>query len=224
MGDPGSSDTWKKLVIAKANDQWVSISKIKKEQHVGDVDSAGTAGNFSLDYEHTPYQTIKTEGIAASEDWQADDPLASPESDLDPFLDKKEKSESSEERASRLAKMSAYAAQRLANETPLQRATRLKRMSEYAAKRLASETREQRAKRLARMSAYAAKRLAQETPEQRQARLTRMSAYAAKRHSMKKTGASTTKNSQSKNYYDAGTQSNNHFDVTVSLRRKPNQS
>lgn len=85
------------------------------------------------------------------------------------------------ERAVRLSRMSAYAAQRLATESPEQREARLTRMSAYAARRLANETPQQRATRLARMSAYAARRLAEESPEKRAVRLARMSAYAARR-------------------------------------------
>ncbi|XP_041977682.1 uncharacterized protein C05D11.13-like [Aricia agestis] len=106
----------------------------------------------------------------------------------------KSKIETPEERAERLAKMSAYAARRLANETPEQRSIRLKRMSEYAAKRLSRETPQERFQRLSRMSAYAAQRLANETPEQRNMRLSRMSAYAAKRQAMRKTAKITTDN------------------------------
>lgn len=220
MGDPGSSDAWKKLVIAKANNRWVSMSNIKQKQ----TDDVGLALNTrSLDYA-TPYESVKTNSFSGqgAQRWQASDPLSTPKSHV--VDSSKDKSESSEDRSSRLAKMSAYAAQRLANETPEQRATRLKRMSEYAAKRLASETGEQRSKRLARMSVYAAKRLALETPEQRHIRLARMSAYAAKRHAMKKINiAATTKNLRCIENTNIASQCNDFYNL-ANIKQKPNQS
>ncbi|CAG9783409.1 unnamed protein product [Diatraea saccharalis] len=185
MGDHNSSDcSWKKMVIAKANNEW--ISTIKTEQSVQDsVNSSGLVGESDLN-------DVKKEHVESFMDFNKDHGEAETMlQEVDPLLVIAEprrrskgsgsKSETPEERKARLAKMSAYAAQRLANETPEQRAMRLKRMSDYAARRLSQETHEQRAKRLARMSAYAARRLAQETPEQREARLARMSIYAAKR-------------------------------------------
>lgn len=178
MGEPSSSNSsLRKLVLAKAEDQWISSLKIENAANKG----TGTT-DFSLDYQLT--------GAVKAEAYD-DDGKTLQENELlieiDPLVDDKtKKQETSEGRAARLAKMSAYAAQRLANESPDQRAQRLKRMSEYAARRLASETGEQRARRLARMSAYAARRLAQESPDKRKERLARMSAYAAKRHAMKK--------------------------------------
>lgn len=198
MGEFSASDcSWKKMVIVKANDKWVS--SIKNEQTDADHDTT----NFSLGEKKVNFADIKREDEDVGSDksgrnadhasFEADEMIQ----EMDPLLIETPmkrrrrkgsgpKNESPEERAMRLAKMSAYAAQRLANESPEQRSLRLKRMSEYAAKRLSQETSEQRAKRLARMSAYAARRLAKETPEQRQARLARMSAYAAKRQAIKK--------------------------------------
>lgn len=196
--DYGATDcSWKKMVIAKANDEW--ISTIKSEQ--ADVGRAMNTSDFSMDAVQMPFGIVKTENEDTSGD-QAYNEYSEETGSLgfeDPLLletpsperrrrrkGSGPKSESEEERASRLAKMSAYAAQRLANETAEQRALRLRRMSEYAARRLAHESAEQRARRLARMSAYAARRLASETPEQRRARLARMSAYAARRQALKK--------------------------------------
>lgn len=193
MGEFSASNcSWNKLVISKSDDQWTS--SIKSEQN--DAEFAGSTSNYN--YEQQGPRHIKKEQEPYSElDYMKDDAETMTQ-ELDPLLIEGAqqrrrrgsgtgiKGESTEERSARLAKMSAYAAQRLANETPEQRAVRLKRMSDYAAKRLARETSDQRAKRLARMSEYAAKRLAAETPEQRQARLARMSAYAAKRQAMKK--------------------------------------
>ncbi|XP_053625014.1 uncharacterized protein LOC128683411 [Plodia interpunctella] len=202
MGDLNSSDcSWKKMVIAKANHEWVSKIKCENtETLIVEVEEpVGSTTNFSIP-EESPmcYGNIKSE----NGDIDAMHSVGEPEiftQSLDPLMiaepkqrrrrssvAKSPKNETPDERAARLAKMSAYAAQRLANESPEQRAARLKRMSEYAARRLAQETSEQREQRLARMSAYAAKRLAQETPEQRRNRLSRMSAYAARRQAMKK--------------------------------------
>ncbi|KOB65529.1 Fibroin-modulator-binding protein-1 [Operophtera brumata] len=185
MVDSRSSDScWNKLVISNTTNQWTA--NIKSEQ-IDDADTAETESTtgFCLDYD--PLGDEKEDTVAANNhSLQPDMPCTSSKR-----IDLKSQSEEPPgHRAQRLAKMSAYAAQRLANESPEQRAVRLKRMSEYAAKRLASETSEQRAKRLSRMSAYAAKRLAKETPEQRQERLSRMSAYAAKRHASKKMSSS----------------------------------
>lgn len=194
MGDMGSSDcSWKKMVIAKTNNKW--FTTIKKEKC--DINGVETR-NFSLCEEQISCNNVKEEREeCVSGNFQVTGMPVSMMQEIDP-LDFEQpakrsrrktssiKTETSEERDMRLARMSAYAARRLANESQEQRAARLKRMSEYAARRLAEETSEQRAKRLARMSAYAAKRLANETPEQRQARLTRMSAYSAKRQAMKK--------------------------------------
>ncbi|XP_069365475.1 uncharacterized protein C05D11.13-like [Maniola hyperantus] len=194
MGDLSASDcSWKKMVIAKSNNKW--FTTIKTEP----VDSFSTnmnTTNLSIDEDNYTF-VIKEEKVAecrgnsSDEDSDGSAPMEIVDPLLAPINRKRRisvgpKNETPEERAARLAKMSAYAAKRLANETPEQRALRLKRMSEYAAKRLSQETSEQRAKRLARMSAYAAKRLASETPEQRQLRLSRMSAYAARRQAMKK--------------------------------------
>lgn len=193
MGEfTASNCSWNKLVISKSDDQWTST--IKSEQN--DAEFARCASSYN--YEQQRPGNIKTEQEPCGElDYMKDDAETMTQ-ELDPLLIESTqrrrrrgsglgiRSESTEERSARLAKMSAYAAHRLANETPEQRAVRLKRMSDYAAKRLARETSEQRAKRLARMSEYAAKRLAAETPEQRQARLARMSAYAAKRQALKK--------------------------------------
>ncbi|XP_075969146.1 uncharacterized protein LOC142972172 [Anticarsia gemmatalis] len=199
MGDLSSSDcSWKKMVIAKANNRW--ISTMKSEQRHSEMNIMSTADNNSV-HEQIDPGDVKRELEESSEEGHCEsdapiamtqvlDPLSLLQEQLEERPRRKSsggtKCESPEERASRLAKMSAYAAQRLANETADQRATRLRRMSEYAAKRLAQETSEQRARRLSRMSAYAARRMASETPEQRQARLARMSAYAAKRQAMKK--------------------------------------
>ncbi|CAG9585812.1 unnamed protein product [Danaus chrysippus] len=200
MGDLSASDsTWKKMVIAKCNNKWMTTMKNKFESFPPENTS-----NLSLGEESYAFGSVKEENdttnveVYGSEEQSRSEPIQ----EEDPLLIENKgrrrnsvtKPETPEERTARLAKMSAYAAKRLANETPEQRSFRLKRMSEYAAKRLAQETSEQRAKRLARMSAYAAKRLASESPEQRQARLTRMSAYAARRQAMKKTGSTSTKN------------------------------
>ena len=196
MGDLNSLDcSWKKMVIAKANNEWISTVK-------SDYSKMDNTLNVTLDSNSEPisYDNVKREYDETSSDksYEMDDSSSmSSIQELDPLMvlapgrrsrrrDSGPKCESPDERASRLAKMSAYAAQRLANETPDQRANRLRRMSEYAAKRLSRETSEQRARRLSRMSAYAAKRLANESPEQRSARLARMSAYAARRQAMKK--------------------------------------
>lgn len=198
MGDLSSSDcSWKKMVIAKANNEW--ISTIKSEH----MYSTMSATDPNTEQEQIALVNVKTEQDDNPVEASQIDTAMSLTQELDPLsllqpATRRRKSsggskcESPEERAARLAKMSAYAAHRLANETPDQRANRLRRMSEYAAKRLALETSEQRAKRLSRMSAYAAKRLANETPEQRQARLARMSAYAARRQAMKKVMGSNT--------------------------------
>lgn len=218
MGDLNSSDcSWKKLVIAKANNEW--ISNVKSDY--SKMDNTLTVTDMNSELEQLSYDNIKTEYDEASCDnkYEMDDSNSTtstqgsedPLSLLTPSKRKQRrrdsatmnKFESPDERALRLAKMSAYAAQRLANETPDQRASRLRRMSEYAAKRLSRETSEQRAKRLSRMSAYAAKRLASESPEQRQARLARMSAYAARRQAMKKVSSPSTSdsfNSENSNY------------------------
>lgn len=188
MVDSRSSDSWNKLVITNNSNQW--ISNIKSEQ-IDDADAAESTTGFCLDYD--PLGDEKAHAVAASNhsfQSDGDEPCTSSEQ-TDLLVGRKSQTEEAPgHRAQRLAKMSAYAAQRLANESPEQRALRLKRMSEYAAKRLANETSEQRAKRLSRMSAYAAKRLAKETPEQRQERLSRMSAYAARRHALKKISSS----------------------------------
>ncbi|CAG5011580.1 unnamed protein product [Parnassius apollo] len=186
----GNSSSLKKMVITKSNDEWVSTIKSEKESKM-------ISTNFSITEQQTPFVNIKVE-----QDDEIQTVLSDTEEqfsfnhDEDPLTDElkkkrrrrgsAQKHETPEERALRLAKMSAYASQRLANETPEQRAMRLKRMSDYASRRLAQESPEQRAKRLARMSAYAAKRLANETTDQRQARLARMSAYAARRNAKKK--------------------------------------
>ncbi|KAI5635476.1 hypothetical protein NE865_11849 [Phthorimaea operculella] len=200
MGEfSASGSPWKKMVLTKSDNQWTS--NIKSDMNEGS-NAMHTAG-FSIDY--NPYGIIKTEADEVNNQayTNRDHVVAEPEicltQDEDPLLvegagrrrrrGSLPKHETPEERAARLAKMSAYAAQRLASETPEQRAVRLKRMSEYAAKRLATETSEQRAKRLSRMSAYAARRLAKETPEQRKARLARMSEYAARRQAIKKLGS-----------------------------------
>lgn len=187
MGDMNSSDcSWKKLVIAKSNNEW--ISSIKQERC--DAEDSMDISNFSLEGEHGEDNVkVKSEHFSCSQ-LQQNEPISLMQ-EIDPLMIVCEpqrrrngsgpKVETPEERQIRLAKMSAYAAKRIANESPEQRAMRLKRMSEYAARRLAQETSEQRAARLAKMSAYAAKRLASETQEQRQARLARMSAYSAKR-------------------------------------------
>lgn len=185
MGDHISSDcSWKKMVIAKANNEW--ISTIKREQ--SDVDTVNT--NDSGEMVRADVKKEQVDYFTQNFNQANEDPETMLQ-EMDPLLVIAEprrrskgsgpKPETPDERQARLAKMSAYAAQRLANETPEQRALRLRRMSDYAARRLSQETHEQRAKRLARMSAYAAKRLAGETPEQRSARLARMSLYAAKR-------------------------------------------
>ncbi|KAJ2952504.1 hypothetical protein O0L34_g6823 [Tuta absoluta] len=199
MGEfSASGSPWKKMVLTKSDNQWTS--NIKSEMNEGS-NALHTAG-FSIDY--NPYDNIKTEvdEVNSQAYTNRDQVVVEPEVCLIQEEDPLEvdggrrrrrgslpKLETPEERAARLAKMSAYAAQRLASETPEQRAIRLKRMSEYAAKRLSSETSEQRAKRLSRMSEYAARRLAKETPEQRKLRLARMSEYAARRQAMKKLGS-----------------------------------
>lgn len=187
------SNSWKKMVISKSNDEW--ISKIKTE-------SGGTLNmhttNFPIPQQTLPYVSIKVEKEdEQSELQETEDYCLNLENDpllkvvkikkLSPHKGTSPKSETEEARERRLAKMSAYAAHRLATESAEQRAMRLKRMSEYASRRLATETSEQRARRLARMSAYAARRIASETLEQRKARLAKMSAYAARRNAMKKT-------------------------------------
>uniref|UniRef100_A0A2A4J3E6 STPR domain-containing protein n=1 Tax=Heliothis virescens TaxID=7102 RepID=A0A2A4J3E6_HELVI len=190
MGDLNTSDcSWKKMVIAKTNNEWISSVK----SGYSEINNTVNASGMNSDHEQISYDNVKKEHEETSCDktYELEDSMQSPLALLEPTKrrrrrDSGPKCESPDERASRLAKMSAYAAQRLANETPEQRAVRLRRMSEYAAKRLSLETSEQRAKRLSRMSAYAAKRLANESPEQRQARLARMSAYAARRQAMKK--------------------------------------
>ncbi|XP_028178086.1 uncharacterized protein LOC135072200 [Ostrinia nubilalis] len=189
MGDNNSSDcSWKKIVLAKANNEWVST--IKQEQC--DIDDSVNTSNTSSDGDHianfSSFTPVKPEHGSYS---QAPE-MESMMQELDPLLVVCEsrrqrrgsgpKVESPEERKIRLAKMSAYAAKKLAKETPEQRAARLKRMSEYSARKLAQETSQQRAIRLAKMSAYAARRLAQETPQQRKVRLARMQAYSAKRN------------------------------------------
>lgn len=197
MGDFGSTDcSWKKMVIAKANNKWISTIKLDQSTMNNTVNTVDT----NCEYKH---EQISLDNFKRERDDSCDDGNNETEmpvtitQDLDPLSllqparrqrrkSSTSKSESPVDRATRLARMSAYAAQRLANESPAQRAVRLKRMSDYAAKRLAHETSDQRAKRLSRMSAYAAKRLASETPEQRQSRLARMSAYAARRQAMKK--------------------------------------
>lgn len=209
MGDLSASDsTWKKMVIAKSNNKWMTTMKNKFETFPPETNTSNLSlgeesyvfGAVKEENDTTNVVTYGSEERSQSESGQEEDPL------LIEYNATKSRRRSSvtkpetpEERTTRLAKMSAYAAKRLANETPEQRSFRLKRMSEYAAKRLAQETSDQRAKRLARMSAYAAKRLASESPEQRQARLTRMSAYAARRQAIKKTGSTSTKNVQPSN-------------------------
>lgn len=190
MGDISASDcSWKKMVIAKTNNKWSST--IKSEDSASPIPSTMNTTNLSIDFEDIKNEN--DDNIARNNHVETERMVQ----EMDPLLidttpkrirrrSSSSKNETPEERAARLAKMSAYAARRLANETPDQRASRLKRMSEYAAKRLAQESSEQRARRLARMSAYSAKRLASESPEQRQARLVRMSAYAARRQAMKK--------------------------------------
>ncbi|XP_059061795.1 uncharacterized protein LOC131854677 [Achroia grisella] len=197
MGEFTSSDcSWKKMVIAKTNNKWISTIRTD----ASNSEDLLNTNNFSVGDEQMSRRSVKTEqedrnvepdvqasNVEPESMLQEVDPLSIPA----PLMRRRRKgsvpkNETPDERSARLAKMSAYAAQRLANESPEQRALRLRRMSEYAAKRLAQETREQRAKRLARMSAYAARRLAEETPEQRQARLARMSAYAARRQVVKK--------------------------------------
>ena len=81
-------------------------------------------------------------------------------------------SETEEERAARLQRMSANQRHRLASETEEERAARLQQMRD----RLASETEEERAARLQQMSANQCHRLASETEEERAARLQQMSA------------------------------------------------
>ncbi|CAH1646305.1 unnamed protein product [Spodoptera littoralis] len=188
------------------------------------MDNTMSSTKLNLESEPISYDmNVKRENEETSSDrsYETDDPMLMTQN-LDPLVlitpdkrrtrkDSGRKCESPTERASRLAKMSAYAAQRLANETPDQRASRLRRMSEYAAKRLSLESSEQRAKRLSRMSAYAAKRLANESPEQRQARLARMSAYAARRQAMKKVASPSTSDdchSENSNYNNIQTMPN----------------
>ncbi|XP_047527830.1 uncharacterized protein LOC125064690 [Vanessa atalanta] len=197
MGDLRASDSsWKKMVIAKSNNKW--ISTIKSEPIDSIVTTMNTT-NLSIGESNFGFREIKKEndGVSIESSTPETNETESMIQEMDPLnidlparrtrrKSSGPKNETPEERTARLAKMSAYAAKRLANETPDQRAIRLRRMSEYAAKRLAQESSEQRARRLARMSAYAAKRLASESPEQRQARLARMSAYAARRQAMKK--------------------------------------
>ncbi|PZC81588.1 uncharacterized protein LOC110372715 [Helicoverpa armigera] len=212
MGDLNTSDcSWKKMVIAKTNNEWISTVKSEYSESNKTVNATG----MNSEHEQISYENVKKEHEETSCDrnYELEDSMQSPQ-ELDPLAmleptkrrrrrDSGPKCESPNERASRLAKMSAYAAQRLANESPEQRAVRLRRMSEYAAKRLSLETSEQRAKRLSRMSAYAAKRLANESPEQRQARLARMSAYAARRQAMKKVSGPSTAddcNAENSNY------------------------
>lgn len=181
MDDSGASDSWNKLVISRTGNQWI------KTERSDDADTAENTTGFCLDYD--PFSDVKSESVsdeASSHRFQQTEPSSRADYAHSLYENRRHIEEAPDQRAERLAKMSAYAAQRLANESPEQRAVRLRRMSEYAAKRLASETSEQRAKRLSRMSAYAAKRLAKETPEERQERLSRMSAYAARRHAMKK--------------------------------------
>lgn len=184
------------MVIAKTNNKWISTIK----SDIANAKNLLNTNDFSVSDEQMSQRLVKTEREETIEEPDGQTSSAEPESMLqevdplsvpEPQMRRRRKgsipkNETADERSARLAKMSAYAAQRLANESPEQRASRLRRMSEYAAKRLAQETSEQRARRLARMSAYAAKRLAEETPEQRQARLARMSAYAARRQAMKK--------------------------------------
>lgn len=201
MDDSGSSESWNKLAKADTNQQWIKSEQI-------DSEAEETTRGFCLDYD--PFRDLNntdTEalGSASNDSFQNSQPTASSEKGAKNRPPKEEAGH----RAERLAKMSAYAAQRLANESPIQRAVRLKRMSEYAAKRLASETSEQRAKRLSRMSAYAAKRLAKETPEQRQQRLTRMSAYAARRHAEKRMNIVNDKKTKSSNSVSFGESSTN---------------
>ncbi|XP_072943979.1 uncharacterized protein [Epargyreus clarus] len=204
MGDSASSEcSWKQMVIRKSKNKWISTIRSKESKRSKPEDSTMSTANFSLDHEQIPVCNIKREKDDDSDQILPDDGVGEQHmfiQELNPFLIERPinrplkrrpkgsipKRETQEERAVRLSKMSAYAAQRLANETPEQRALRLRRMSEYASKRLAQETSTQRAQRLARMSAYAAKRLAKETPEQRQERLTRMSAYSARRQAMRK--------------------------------------
>ncbi|XP_038215143.1 uncharacterized protein LOC119834752 [Zerene cesonia] len=207
MGDLSASDcSWKKMVLSKSENKWSSMIKSESIQ----VEQTMNTNSFSLNDDMCNFPTIKVEKdddtsmvnyeSSVEEDASVsteDDPLMTDKSEIKTEAKSVRvgrrisgpKNETPEERAARLARMSAYAARRLANETPEQRAMRLKRMSEYAAKRLATESRDQRAKRLARMSAYAARRLANETTEQREARLARMSAYAARRQAMKKATA-----------------------------------
>lgn len=194
MDDLNSSDcSWKKMVIAKSNNSWTTSIRADNNK-----DEAGNTTSFSLEDSFVHIKTERDDNEHSYEVPVEPETMLSESIFVDPLLmvtpiqsrkrrtSSTTKEEPADMRAKRLAKMSAYAAQRLANETPEQRAARLKRMSEYAARRLATETSEQRAKRLSRMSAYAARRLAEETPEQRQARLARMSAYAAKRHALRK--------------------------------------
>ncbi|XP_023953122.1 uncharacterized protein LOC112056869 [Bicyclus anynana] len=200
MGDLSASDcSWKKMVIAKSNNEW--FTSIVKSEPDESMDAIMNTNNLSVEEDPFNFEIKKENNVdcnekSSDEDSDGSAPMEIVESFLSPEITKKRrisvgpKNETPEERAARLAKMSAYAAKRLANESPDQRAQRLKRMSEYAAKRLAQETSEQRAKRLARMSAYAARRLASESPEQRALRLSRMSAYAARRQAMKKVMAS----------------------------------
>ncbi|CAK1552631.1 unnamed protein product [Leptosia nina] len=193
--------SWKKMVLSKSKNNWTSTLKSGQQN----IDHTMNVNNFSMSDDAVNFTAIKKEEIEnETQDYETDEEST----EVDPLLAARSvsvgrrssgpKNETSEERAIRLARMSAYAARRLANETPEQRAMRLKRMSDYAAKRLATESSEQRAKRLARMSAYAAKRLANETTEQREARLARMSAYAARRQASKKAGKKETSDMDTK--------------------------
>ncbi|XP_047505364.1 uncharacterized protein LOC125049894 [Pieris napi] len=208
----GSDCGWKKMVLSKSDNEWVS--KLKSDQ-LSIVKTMST-NNFSLGDDTNILTHIKKEVEDQNEMQNYDTDDSADVTDPLEMLEVQHsqaghvsrrlsgpKNETAEERAARLAKMSAYAARRLANETPEQRAARLKRMSDYAAKRLATESSEQRARRLARMSAYAAKRLANETTEQREARLARMSAYAARRQAMKKASSVNTNNPCIERYTDS---------------------
>ncbi|VVC96620.1 uncharacterized protein LOC126964815 [Leptidea sinapis] len=187
MGDFNASDcSWKKMVIAKTNNKlWTSTVKTQPTDQEKPMVPI-TIKEELLEENPTQFNGVDDEDSSQDPLSLSAKPVRVSRRSSTP------KNETPQDRATRLAKMSAYASRRLANESPEQRAMRLKRMSEYAAKRLATETSEQRANRLARMSAYAARRLASETPAQREARLTRMSAYAARRHAMKKIYSQTT--------------------------------
>ncbi|GBP66591.1 hypothetical protein EVAR_47847_1 [Eumeta japonica] len=184
-----SDGSWKKLVIAKTNNEWISTAKSRQPVIDHKVQKSSYQGYF----DPRIYNEVTIKGEVSDTDSTLNKEFHEQDTSIINDTPKKRRrkgqgarNETPEDRAARLAKMSAYAAQRLANETPEQRASRLKRMSEYAAKRLALETSDERARRLARMSAYAARRLAEETPTQRSARLARMSAYAARRQAMKR--------------------------------------